>query len=130
MNKQAKGIERFFEEEDRQRVEPAREAQPNPAATKGLLRSAPPISTAGTLKLLAAYHAISLSLSLTLLVWSVVTDFSYGVSWSGQSLDFSQFPLLSFFFCSFPYMPFHRFWAGIGLKGLLGFWAHSFCELG
>jgi len=56
MAQQAKGLER--DEEDRKRLEPASETQPNPAATGALARSEP-TSTAGKFMALTAHHAIS-----------------------------------------------------------------------
>lgn len=62
MPEQTKGKERFVEEDDSKVLDPTRGTPHSPTATGVRYRNAP-ISTAGMLKVLAAHHAISLSLT-------------------------------------------------------------------
>lgn len=66
VDKQAKGVECFLQEE-RQTLDPATEAQPIPTAAKReRVRSAPPMSMVGTFNDRNEHHAMSSFLSLLL----------------------------------------------------------------
>lgn len=96
VDKQAKGVECFLQEE-RQTLDPATEAQPNPTAAKReRVRSAPPMSMVGTFNDRNEHHAMSSFLSLLLSQFP-----SSEVSESWIVAAFCLFLFFRFFFFGF-----------------------------